>query len=230
MTAQTRADLVQLAQNTVKDLHYLSRLSKQMLSGIDMACVAEGKIFPVHSYVIMSASPVFSDVIASHFSAVIDGSSQSAVLQMPLDTQEKTARKALQHLYARCAFDAATPHGIADAHEAETLAMFAHKYNIQPMLEDADSFILKSISKKDKSLPEGEPAVKGAEGIIGWAAVADRLSMTKTLKHCEAWLVTNFTLYQMALPGLLQLPHEIVARVMQGVADRLTRAGTFGRG
>lgn len=227
MTTQTRADLVQLAQKTVKGLTYLSRLPEQMLSGIDMACVVEGQVFPVHSYVIMSASPVFRDVTASHFSAVIIGSSQSAILQMPLDTQEKTARKALEHLYARCVFDAATPHNIADATEAVDLAVFAHKYNIQPMLEDADSFVLNSISTKYESLLDNEAANKAAEEVIEWAAIADRLSMLKTLKHSEAWLVTNFKSYQMALPKLLQLPHEIIARVMQGIANRLPAGGAY---
>lgn len=224
MTAQTRAKLLQLTRNNVKDLHYLSHRSEQMLFGIDMACVAEGKVFPVHSYVIMSASPVFSDVIASHFSEVINGSSQSAVLQMPLDTQEKTARKALQHLYAQCAFGAPTPHCIADVHEAENLAVFAHKYNIQPMLEDADKFVLESISTYESLLETGD-AVKIAEELIEWAAIADRLSMTKTLARCERWLVTNFAFYEMALPKLLQLRHAIVARVMKGIADRLMHTG-----
>ena len=67
MKALNRADLVELAQDKLKDLQYLSHVSEQMRAAVDMACVVEGKVLPVHSYVLMSASPVLSDVIASYF-------------------------------------------------------------------------------------------------------------------------------------------------------------------
>lgn len=224
MTVETRADLVQLAQHNLTELHYLSNPSEQILSGVDMACVSEGSIFPVHSYVIMSASPVFSDVVASHFSEAIKGSSHRALLRMPLDAKEQTTREALQYMYARCAFNAATPHHITDFHAAQQVAVFAHKYNIQPMLGDADSFVWNSILTKyeiDCGIRGGENVVKAAKEIIELAANADRLSTTKTSIYCETWLITRFKFYQEALPKLLQLRHEIIARVMQRVADRL---------
>ena len=222
MTVETRADLVQLAQHNLGDLHYLSHLPEQMLCGVDMACVSEGNIFPVHSYVIMSASPVFSDVIASHFSEAIKGSSCQALLHMPLDAKEQTTREALQYMYSRCVFNAATPHHITSFHAAEHLAVFAHKYDIQPLLKAADSFIWRSTSSEYEldRCAGGEGAVKAAEKIIKLAANADSTSLKTTLDICVIWLIARFEFYQEALPQLLQLRHEIVARVMQGVADR----------
>lgn len=95
---------------------------------------------------------------------------------------------------------------------------------IQQMLEDADRFVLKTITNKYNAasyLSDGENVVKLAEEIIENAAKADRLSMVKTSDYCENWLVMRFKFYQEALPKLLQLRHEIIARVMQGVANRL---------
>jgi len=224
MKAQTRAGLVQLAQDNLKDLQYLSHVSEQMRAAVDMACVVEGKPLPVHSYVLMSASPVLSDVIASHFSGVIQGSSQSAVLSVPLiDTKEQTAKEALQYIYTRCVFKASSPQKITTPQEGERLASFAHKYNIQSMLEDADVVIYKMLSSGFKlyEVLKKEDAVKDAEVIIDWAAFADKVSLIKSLEHCEAWLVIKFKQYQKALPNLLQLRQEVIARIMQRVADRL---------
>ena len=73
--------------------------------------------------------PSWDPRVHPHFSEVIKGSSQLAVLRIPLDFQDKTAREALQYMYARCAFQAATPHHITDCNVAEQLSLFAHKYN-----------------------------------------------------------------------------------------------------
>ncbi len=54
MKAQTTASLVHLAQDKLEDLQYLSHVSEQMRAAVDMACVVEGIILPVHSYVLMS--------------------------------------------------------------------------------------------------------------------------------------------------------------------------------
>ncbi len=224
MKAQTRADLVQLAQDNLTDLQYLSHVSEQMRAAVDMACVVEGKVLPVHSYVLMSASPVLSDVIASHFSGVIQGSSQPAVLSVPLvGTKEQTAKEALQYIYTRCVFKASSPEKITTAHEGERLACFAHKYNIQSMLEDADVAVHKMLSSGFKLCDtlQGEAAVKDPESIVDWAEFSDKVSLIKSLEYCEKWLVRQFKHCQKVLPKLLQLRQEVIAKILEGVADRL---------
>lgn len=195
-----------------------------MRAAVDMACVAEGKLLPVHSYVLMSASPVLSDVIASHFSRVIQGSSQPAVLRVPLvGTKEQTAKEALQYTYARCVFKASCPEKIITSPEGERLARFAHKYNIQSMLEDADVAIHKTLLScyTLRGILGGEAAVKHPESILKWAEFSDKMSLIKSLEYCEEWLVNRFKHCQKPLPKLLQLQQEVIARIMQGVADRL---------
>ncbi len=127
---------------------------------------------------------------------MIQGNSQSAVLSVPLiGTNEQTAKEALQYIYTRCVFKASYPKQILTAQEGERLAYFAHKYNIQTLLEDADEVIHKLLSSQLSFAyypAEGEDAVKNAETIIGWAASADKVSLTKTLQHCETWLVRQF--------------------------------------
>jgi len=200
---------------------------EQIRAAVDMACVVEGKVLPVHSYVLMSASPVLRDVIASHLSGVIQGSSHVAVLSVPLiGTKEETAKLALQYIYTRCVFKASSPQQIDAFTEGKRLAAFAHKYNNQSMLEDADEVIHKMLLEGNVlkyETQKGEDAVKDAEGIIDLAAFSDKVSLIKTSQFCEAYLVIKFKHYQKALPKLLQLRQEVIARIMQGVADRLDK-------
>ena len=138
-------------------------------------------------------------------------------------TKEQTAKEALQYIYTRCVFKASSPEKITTTAESERLASFAHKYNIQSMLEDADAVIHKMLLSGFtlyKTL-KSEQAAKDAEAIIDWAALADEVSLTHSLEHCEAWLVTKFKQYQGALPKLLQLRLQVIGRIMQKVADRL---------
>lgn len=76
---KTKLELVQLAEDSVQDLEYLRQLSENMLPAVDMACTAEGQVFPLHSYVLMAASPLFSGLVAEHFSDVLKGSCKTEV-------------------------------------------------------------------------------------------------------------------------------------------------------
>ena len=154
---------------------------------------------------------------------MIQGSSQPAVLSVPLvGTKEQTAKEALQYIYARC-IKASSPEKITTAQEGERLANFAHKYNIQSMLKDADAVIHKMLSSGFKLYDtlQGEAAVKDPESIVDWAEFSDKVSLIKSLEYCEKWLVRQFEHCQKALPQLLHLRQEVIARIMQGVADRL---------
>ncbi len=105
MSSHTRAELVQLAQNNVKNLPYLSSVSEHLLPAVDVACVIDDNTLPVHSYVLMAASPVFGELVASHFANVIKGSPQPEVLAVPLiDTTPDAVKPALLYMYQQCSF------------------------------------------------------------------------------------------------------------------------------
>lgn len=100
MSNLTRAELVQLAQTNLEGLAYLGNVSEQLLPAVDVACVIDQDILPVHSYVLMAASPVFAELVAAHFARIIKGDHQPEVITVPLpDTTTEAVKVALQYLY-----------------------------------------------------------------------------------------------------------------------------------
>ncbi len=144
MSNLTRAELVQLAQTNLEGLAYLGNVSEQLLPAVDVACVIDQDILPVHSYVLMAASPVFAELVAAHFARIIKGDHQPEVITVPLPDTTEAVKVALQYLYEQCSFKGKEPE-ITALDQAEVLASFAHKWNIQVMLEAADTFIQKSL-------------------------------------------------------------------------------------
>jgi len=147
MSSLTRAELVLLAQNNLKDLAYLGNVSGHLLPAVDVACVIDQDVLPAHSYVLMAASPVFAELVAAHCAGDIKGGSQPEVKTVPMpQTTAKTTKLALQYLYQQCSFGGKEPEIVA-LDQAKTLASFAHKWNVQVMLEAADMFIQTTLAE-----------------------------------------------------------------------------------
>ena len=233
LSSLTRAELVQLAQTKLKDLVYLGNVSVYLLPAVDVACVIEQDVLPAHSYVLMAASPVFAELVAAHFAAVIKGDGQAEAMTVPLpDTTVQAAKVALQYLYEQCSFKGKEPE-IAAVSQAKVLASFAHKWNIQTMLEAADVFIQKKLYKeccpptatydfarKKAVLAFDYP--KFASNLIDWFAFAERLHLVKSLKASTAWLINHFRRFQGEYPKLFVLGQENVIKIMRDVAENLS--------
>ena len=219
MSMQTRAELVQLAQNGLKTLPYLSSMSENMLPAVDVACMVDENVFPAHSYVLMAASPIFGELVASHFAQVIKGSCQLEIMTVPLvGTTAEAARTALQYMYQQCSFRGQGP-VIATLDQAKMLATFAHKWNIQSMLDASDAFTEQALTKAFSIQPKA--SAMHALKAIDWSSFAEKLHLVKTLDCCTVWLIRNFNRFPEQFAELLTLSPGIVVQVMKGVASRL---------
>ena len=234
MSNVTRAELVQLAQTNLKDLAYLGNVSGHLLPAVDVACVIDQDILPAHSYVLMAASPVFAELVAAHFAGVIKGGSQPEVMTVPMpETTGKTAKLALQYLYEQCSFGGKKPEIVA-LDQAKTLASFAHKWNIQVMLEAADVFLQKTLAEilcppttsydytRRNAVKPNCDYSKIAVSLIDWFAFAEKLHLVKSLETCTAWLIKHFRRFQGEYPKLFVLGQDNVIKIMRGVAENLT--------
>lgn len=231
MSGLTRAELVQLAQTNLKDLAYLGNVSGHLLPAVDVACVIDQDILPAHSYVLMAASPILAELVAAHFAKVIEGGYQPEIMTVPLpDTTAEAAKVALQYLYQQCSFGGQESK-IAALDQAEILASFAHKWNIQSMLEAADDFIQKTLLEESSSTISyvGTRSIKLnfdhskiAVNLISWFALAEKLHLVKTLEICEIWLIINFGKFQGEYSKLFVLGQDNVIKIMRGVAAKWT--------
>lgn len=216
MSTQTRAELVQLAQNGLKTLPYLSSVSENMLPAVDVACMVDENILPAHSYVLMAASPIFGELVASRFAQVIKGSCQLEIMTVPLvGTTAEAAKIALQYMYQQCSFRGQGP-VIATLDQAKVLATFAHKWNIQSMLDASDAFTEQALTTAFSTHPKD--SATHAQKAINWSAFAEKLHLVKTLDCCITWLIKNFKKFPEQFAKLLTLSPGIVVQVMKGVA------------
>ena len=229
-------ELVELAQTNLKDLAYLGNVSGHLLPAVDVACVIDQDVLPAHSYVLMAASPIFAELVAAYFARVIKGDHQPEVMTVPLpDTTAEAVKVALQYLYEQCSFKGKEPE-IAALGQAKVLASFAHKWNVQAMLEAADVFIQKTLAEvscpsttceyiKRLAVKPNFDYSKIAVSLIEWFAFAEKLHLLKSLATCTAWLINHFRRFQGEYPKLFVLGQDNVVKIMRGVAENMTRQG-----
>lgn len=126
-TPTTTLELVELARKKLQDLKYLT-VSANMLPAVDVACTAGDQIFPVHSSVLMAASPVFGELVAEHFSNLLKGSCKAEVLMVPLtDTTPQSAMAAFLFMYQQCSVQEMPHLDKRDSADVRAMASFAHK-------------------------------------------------------------------------------------------------------
>ena len=226
MSSLTRAELVQLAQTNLKDLAYLGNVSGHLLPAVDVACVIDQDVLPAHSYVLMAASPVFAELVAAYFARVIKGDHQPEVMTVSLpDTTAEAVKVALQYLYEQCSFKGKEPE-IAALGQAKVLASFAHKWNVQAMLEAADVFIQKTLAEVScpttnyRRKPNFDYS-KIAVYLIEWFALAETLHLVNSLETCTAWFINHFRSFQGEYPKLFALGQNNVIKIMRGVAKNM---------
>ena len=127
LKSNARAQLVELALCNLDSLPYLQGVYEHLLPAVDVACTTEGNTLPAHSYVLMAASPVLGELVATHFANVIKGGSPPEVITVPLtDTTEEAAKTALKYLYQHCSVRPEQPDTVETLNEATALAVFAH--------------------------------------------------------------------------------------------------------
>ena len=223
MAPHTAQELVCLASSELHQLSYLQNLPEQMVSTVDTALTVEDATYPVHSFVLMSASPIFAGMVAAHYAEKTSGKT-AAVLTIPLlGSQKRGTQSALQFMYQQSLLckDKVLP-VLDKLEEAEYLVEFAHKWNIQLLLQAGDKILCKQISRQchlDTSSRFGTTNSEKAIIVIQTAVKAESMSLPRTLAFCEKWLVRKFSSNPDVHTQLYMICQQSMLRVMTGLAS-----------
>lgn len=214
------------ASPVTDNLDYMAQYPLQMLQTADVHVILAGCTLPVHSFVLMASSPVFSEFISLYQTE----SCGANVTKLPLpEVTEDALRAALQYLYAEMRPGSPEPL-ISDVQEAKQLAQFGHKYQVSVLVEQSDCFIeawlmsggfheLSVEKRKSHSKSkDGDTAVSAkpqASGVIEMASLAETYHLPGTVNTCATWLARNFSSIGMVHHELAGLSSETNLIIMQ---------------
>lgn len=232
MVKRKRNTLVAAADvATVTDnLDYMAQYPCQMLHTVDVHIVIAGCTLPVHSFVLMAASPFFSELISSHRS-VPGNSLMTSPVEVPLqDVTEEALRAALAYLYMAM-WPNRTSLVMKSFEQAKQLAQFGHKYHVVKLHIDADCFIrnwlrrggfaeFRSIVEKGSStdgriVASATKTKQQALSVISITNFAEMYHLTRTLDCCATWLAENFSDISMVHHELPTLSADTNLAIMQ---------------
>ena len=220
MATQTVQELVQLAQCNSQTLQYLHNLPEYMASTVDTALVVEDVIYPVHSFILLSASPIFADMVALHYAEVVAGKANNvaSVLAIPLlGSSKATTQVALQFIYQHLVLvKHETLPQVCNREEAEDLMQFAHRWNIQFFSSGVDSMLCDRLRTCFGGQVREQDMITATK-VLQYAVQADTMELPLSLAFCEQWLVRCFQgldvpsiLFQLSQPSLLRVTRGII--------------------
>ena len=217
MSIQTIDDLRHYAEANFGNFGYLREIPKQLVREVDSALIVEDKVLPVHRFVLITSSPVFSEILSSNCP---DSGSTSSVVKIPLiGTAEKVTKMALYFMYERYARNSGEePCTAVDV--AEQLAEWGHKYDVQVVLNVADRSFVQWLNASDAS--SSQATVVGlASTVVKVTKLAETFDLTSTISHCQSWLINNFHKYPPVYSELLQLRRDTMVSILNGLSKRL---------
>ena len=176
------------------EVQYLAGMPEGVAELADVKLVVEGCELAVHSYA-LSKSPVLV--------AAVSAASNDAqrVCQVPLPGETKQdVLLVLKHLYAQDAV-------IQSVDDAQTLAKFAHKYNLEQLHKLSERCIVDRMAFRNDT-------------VIGWMQIAEHLEMNLLLAHCELFFIRNFRSMSAADKQVHSVSQKSLLRIMDGLAGR----------
>ncbi len=152
----------------------------------DAHLVVEGQLLPIHKSLLAAGSPVFSDWFL--LSAKADSSIDEDCYPMPGHTVADICAS-LKFLYQRTAVQSAeTPSkdlwkSVADA---GPIIRFAHKFNMQTILQECDTCLSQKAGEAD-----GKLIFKENDTAVAWAALAEECGLSTLLANAELFMVKS---------------------------------------
>ena len=208
---------------------YMKSYPEQMLQTADVHLVVDGCSLPVHSFVLMASSPFFSEFVTASVNKTHNYTTQTP-MEIPIEgIGEEGVRYALSHLYQEMQPGRRLQTTLGCTAEAEHVAKFGHKFQVQVLQDAADEFL------KDWLLTEGfdefmvttkraQPkayeampvtAIHGAATkVIDWALFAEQFDLPDTLLCCGMWLAEHFCKVAAVHKALFRLSSKTILRVM----------------
>ena len=149
----------------------------------DANLVVEGRQLIVHSAIVAANSKVFAEIFGEANGKQQDFSHQLEV-PLPGDTF-RDVHTALEYLYKRCTVCLASELEISGFTDAISLAKFAHKYEIEPIVQACEAYLTQRLKGSDNNkIPSNN--VDAMAQIID---LAETCNMRILLAHCELSMI-----------------------------------------
>ena len=238
LSSLTRRDLVQLGSQT----SYGQSVPQQLSTTFDAVLVADDVTLPTHTYILAAASPYFASELAaqdedSDFTGGLSRLSwKPYVISLTEQDGIQSAQAALKYLYGHCAFSS-SPIGpeIQSQEDAELVALFGSKYQVQCLLDASDAFISQAVrpkfyveSRGVTSCPHcrsirwfseqiNESVLERLPEVLRLAAFSDSHQLPQTLDVCAKWLAKYLRAYPGSYPELLALKQDALLLMLQAI-------------
>lgn len=228
----------------IDDVDYMKSYPEQMLQTADVHLIVDGCSLPVHSFVLMASSPFFSEFVTASVNKSPNYATQTP-MEIPIEGIVKEGvRYALFHLYQDMQPGRWVQTTLGCTADAEHVAKFGHKFQVQVLQDAADEFLEDWLSTEGfelmvtaiKDLNEGpQPkayeavpvtAIHGAATkVIDWALFAEQFDLPYTLECCAKWLAENCCEVAAVHKALSRLSSKTIMRVMWGCQNFLLLTG-----
>ncbi|DBA95178.1 TPA: hypothetical protein ACH3X1_015726, partial [Trebouxia sp. C0004] len=158
---------------------YLDDLPEQFAQLADVTLIAEGVALPAHQAMLAANSLFFGDIFLSSSEANKDTS--RGRLRCPLPGHKlDVVLTVLRYCYQYCKLFSSNKPRLESAEDACSLARFAHKYGMQALLRECETFLTTQVKAVEASHDSLDIA-----SVIEWTALAEECGMTQLVAHCE---------------------------------------------
>ena len=155
----------------------------------DTCLVVQGTKLSVHSAILAANSKVFAEMFCEAKGQQRDFAHQLEV-PLPGDTL-RDVRTALEYLYKGCTIWLAGDLEISGLRDATSLAAFAHKYEIEPLLQACEEYLvhrLQTMGSDSNNIIYFE-ASSHIDAMAQMIDLAETCNMRKLLAHCELLMI-----------------------------------------
>ncbi|KAL3158793.1 BTB/POZ domain-containing protein 9 [Trebouxia sp. C0010 RCD-2024] len=148
----------------------------------DVKLVVEGEHLPVHSMILGANSKVFA---AMFNKATAEQPDSCHLLEVPLPGDSlRDVSTALRYMYKGCTVWLSSALVISGPDDAMSLAKFAHKYGIEPLLQACEDKLVEVLKRSDKCL-------SNASTMVNLIDLAETCKTRELLAHCELFMIKS---------------------------------------
>lgn len=181
---------------------YMGQSTEAFASLADALLIVEGKKLPVHSTILAANSNVFAEMFVE---ATERHPISKHLLEVPLPGDSlKDVSTALQYLYKGCTVWLGGALVISGPDDAMSLAKFAHKYGIEPLLQACENSLVAAVGQISRGSRAFEQESLGTIELMARVTdLAETCGMKELLGHCEFFMITSGDKSLWAHPALL---------------------------
>ena len=164
---------------------YFNGLPEQFVMLADATLVAEDVRLPVHQAILAANSSFFGEIFLT---AREHQSEHEDTLHCPLPGDKlEDVLTVLKYCYQSCRLFSCSKPALVSAQDACSLARFAHKYDMRPLLQECEVYLI-----SQAQLAEANHTSIDVSAIVTWVLVAETCHLMRLLAHCELVLAKSW--------------------------------------